>query len=402
MVTLEEALEMLLGRTAPLDTEEVALAEAHGRVSAGDIRAPVDLPAFDRSAMDGYAVRSLDTNGAREEAQVHLALRGGLGAGESLRPGEAARVATGGPLPPGADAVLVVEAAREDGEAVWARAAVRPGDNVIRRGSDVSRGTVVLQRGTELDAVALGLLAGLGVTRIRVFRRPRVHLVVTGDEVVAPHEEPGPGQIRDQNSLGIGWACREAGAEVVGSARVGDDPDRLREALTAAGGAEVVLVSGGVSVGRRDFLRRVVAEMGGEELFWRVRMRPGKSAMGALVDGRPLVGLAGSPGSAMLTFQLLVRPLLRHLGGHRYLARPRVPVRLADGFPKASPRPRYLRATVGEGAAGRMAHLIPGQGSDSTFSWLRANALVVVPGGSGPLAPGESLEAIMLDRPEEH
>jgi molybdopterin molybdotransferase len=323
-VSVETALSLLLGslgETLPA-AFAVPLESAYGRICAEDIAAPEDLPPFTRSTVDGYAVSAADTFGATETAPGYLTVAGEIpmGAAPSLRlsRGEAVRIATGGMLPDGADAVLMVEHAQAvDERMVEVQRAVAPGENLIRRGEDVPRGGLIIQRGRRLGAEDVGVLAGLGLTEAVVFDRPRVAILSTGDEIVAPGEPLQPGRVRDMNSYILEGRVFEAGGIPSRRGIVRDDGALLREALgSALECSSLVLVSGGSSVGVRDMTERVISELGAI-LFHSVALKPGKPTLAGVVGGKPVIGLPGHPRAVSVCFSAFVAPVIERLSGRK-------------------------------------------------------------------------------------
>ncbi|MCC6021448.1 MAG: molybdopterin biosynthesis protein [Thermoproteaceae archaeon] len=317
LLALEEALARLLALTAQPGIEEVKLAEAYGRVLAEDVTAPIDVPPFDRATMDGYAVVAESTYGASELEPVELRLVGRAEAGEwpacEVGPGEACSVATGAPVPRGANAVVMVEYTQERGGIVRVFRPVAPGENVMSAGTDISAGELVLRRCTRLTAREIGVLAALGMDRVRVFRRPRVAIISTGDELVAPGEPLLPGKLYDVNTHTLSAAVMEAGGTPVVHGIVRDDEGELERAINSAlSTADLVVVSGGTSAGELDLTYRVLGRVG-EILFHGVMAKPGKPTLAALVNGKLVIGLPGYPSSALMMFHALVRPLLLRL-----------------------------------------------------------------------------------------
>ncbi len=322
LISSDEFLS-LLDRFDPLATEQVATAEGLGRVLAGDIVSPEQLPPFSRSTMDGYAVRARDTFGCSESEPALLTVIGEIAMGSpgralALQPGRTARIWTGGELPEKGDAVVMVEYSHQlDGQTVEIFRPVAPGENVIRAGEDFEAGGTVLARGSRLRPQDLGVLSGLGITTIKVFRQPRVAIISTGDELVPPEEQPGPGQIRDINSTTLAALVREAGGVPTCHGIVGDDLAAMQAACDRAlARSDMVLLSGGSSVGRRDFTLQVLEGIeGGEVLAHGVAVRPGKPTILARAGNRALFGLPGHVASAMVVFYLFVRPLIRRFSG---------------------------------------------------------------------------------------
>ncbi len=313
----------LLDRFEPLSAETVATTEGLDRVLAEDIVSPEQLPPFARSTMDGYAVRARDTFGCSESEPALLTVVGEIAMGSPgrefvLRPGRTARIWTGGELPEKGDAVVMVEYTRQlDERTVEVFRPVAPGENVIRAGEDFEIHEPVLGRGSRLRPQELGVLSGLGITRLQVFRRPRVAIISTGDELVDPDRQPGPGRIRDINSTTLSCLVQEAGGIPTCHGIIEDDLDAMLGACSRAlAKSDMVLLSGGSSVGRRDFTLQVLEGIRGSELLAHgVAIRPGKPTILARAGNRALFGLPGHVASAMVVFHLFVRPLLRRFSG---------------------------------------------------------------------------------------
>jgi molybdopterin molybdotransferase len=397
---------------APADAP-LGLADALGMVLAADVRAADDVPGFDRSTVDGYAVDPADTFGASEAQPAYLRLAGeapmGEAAGAPVPPGCVVRVATGGMLPPGAGAAVMLEHCETlpTGEIAVSRPAA-PGDNVIRQGEDLRTGDLILVAGHRLRPQDLGLLAAAGVTRVEVRRRPRVAVVSTGDEVVPPDAQPGPGQVRDINSYSVAGMVREAGGEPVLCGVVSDDPARLDEALrgAAAAGADLLLVSGGSSVGARDYVARAIAGLGAPGVLAHgIALRPGKPTLLAVAGSLPVIGLPGHPASAMVVTWLFGVPALRHLAGDsdRRDIRPAVRARLTRNLPSAPGREEYVRVAL--------RPEVPGGAVDGWTSWaaepvfgasglvrtlVRGDGLVRVPHGSEGIAAGTEVDVYLF------
>ena len=385
-----EARALLLRRLAPLPAETVALTSAlMGRVVADDVHAAHDLPPFDNSAMDGYAVRAA-------EAAEELPVTGHSFAGDDparLEPHTAMTIATGAPLPAGADAVVPVELAHANGDRVSFDGPVALGDHVRPRGTDVPAGAVVISAGSSLRPLALAAIATSGVARLRCHRAPRVCVVVTGDELVAPGEPLQHGQIHESNSILIAARCEQAGALVTSVERVRDDAEATREALGhALEDADVVVTSGGVSVGTRDHVKPSLAALGVEQLFWRLAVQPGRPTWCGLRDGRVVVGLPGNPLSVLVGLELLLLPALRRLAGAAD------PGPATFRLPLTTPLrkdPQRLRVRPVRFAAGGAEPL----GADLSHQLGRAaiaDALALVPIGDGELAAGTPVELIGL------
>ncbi|MBI5480548.1 MAG: molybdopterin molybdotransferase MoeA [Deltaproteobacteria bacterium] len=401
-----EALELLAG-FAPVGTERVALVEADGRVLAAALAAPCDWPLWTRSMMDGYAVRARDLAAAGPAHPVRLAVRGAVPMGDSFAgevgAGEAVAITTGGKLPAGADAVLVVEDARQAWPgAIEVLGDVGPGANVIRPGEDFRCGEELVPAGRRLRPQDLGLLAGLGVLEVEVRRRPRVGLLSTGDEVVPPGPaELPPGKIRDLNQTVLAAQLRRAGAEPVPGGIAPDREEALRAAIEALWErSDAVLVSGGSSVGTHDLVERAVTSLPGvEPLFHGINVRPGKPTLCVRRGGRPLVGMPGHPVSSMVIFDVFVRPLLQRLCGEAprdpWPARRRAV--MAAACRKTPGRDEYVRVALAPPAApGGPWRATPVPGGSSAFSCVvRADGLVLVPETVDRLAAGDEVEVLL-------
>ena len=429
LLSVEEARDLVLAAiAAPLPAEEVPTDDALGRVLAAPVVAATDLPPWDNSAMDGYAVRAADTDGATEAAPIRLTVVGDVRAGTapeaSVSAGVAVRIATGAPLPPGADAVIPVEdttpldAAGSRGPrgrdatgplpaACLVYVPVAPGASVRRAGDDLHAGTVVLEPGAALTPAGIALAAGSGNGRLTVTRRPRVAVLATGDEVRPPGATLGAAGIPDSNGPGLAALAADAGGEPIRLGVASDVLDdvlgRLRAAI--AEGADAIVVSGGVSVGPYDVVKLAFDAIGRIDL-WRVAVQPGKPFAFGTADrpggGPPvlLFGLPGNPVSGFVTFELFVRPALRRLAGRRDLLRPTDRAVLDEPVSKSHGRRAFLRVVAG----GRDAHgrvrvrLAGGQGSHVLSALAAADALAIIPEENDSLPAGAEVELWWLDR----
>jgi molybdopterin molybdotransferase len=405
LLSVEEARRRIVAMARPRAPEPSPLEAAAGLALAAPVVARRDLPGFDNSAMDGFAVRAEELEGASEARPRRLAIAGEVAAGSvwkrEVEPGTAVRIMTGAPLPPGADAVIEVELTTVEGGTVLARADVEQGRSVRRRGSDIAAGETALEAGAHLGPAQVALLAALGESRPLCVPRPRVAVLATGDELVDAGQEPGPGQVSDVVGPGLGAAVQVAGGTPLRVPRARDDMADLRRALTAAAEADVVVSVGGVSMGEHDLVRRAVEELGALD-FWRVAMRPGKPLAVGTVLGKPFIGLPGNPVSALVGFEVYVLPLILELSGHEGWSRPRLRAALAAPVQSPAGMRNFVRAHLAPvGAPHRLplAHPAPGQGSHQ-LRWLaRSNALLDVPEEVTDLAPGAEVEAILVDQP---
>jgi molybdopterin molybdotransferase len=402
-LTVDEALDRILARISPLASAEVALVDALGAVLTEDAVADRDVPPFRNSAMDGYAVRGADV----KESGVTLRVVGAVAAGSlperSVGAGEAMRIMTGAPMPEGADTVVRVEDTDNGAEVVTINTATPKGVAVRQAGEDLRRGEVVLPHGTVLRHAEIGVLASIGRGKVNVVRRPNVAVLSTGDELVDIDLEPGPGQIRDANRHALSAAVRATGAAAfdIGIAR--DTADDLRHALGNAAFGDVVVTSGGVSVGDHDHVKPVVDAMGQMD-FWSIALRPGRPlAFGELRTKRgavPIFGLPGNPVSALLTFELFVRPALLKMSGRTKLHRPRVQARLLDRIDKPVGLRTFARG-IYDAAAGTVRSTGP-QGSGILRSMSLANCLIDLPEPLSAAQPGDAVSVVLTDRPEDH
>jgi molybdopterin molybdotransferase len=397
----------MLRDARPLPAEQVPLAEALGRVLAEDVGSDVWLPPWDNSSMDGFAVRAQDVRGASVSAPVALRVTETVAAGQrasqAVSAGEAMRIMTGAPVPPGADTVIRVEDTDGGAHLVHVRDDRDAGRNVRQRGEDVQYGTTVLHAGTVLGAAQIGVLSSIGGGRPVVHRRPRVAILATGDELV-PLEEfdrvRAGERIVSSNSYSLSAAVRAAGAEAVSLGIAPDDPRLMAECLRAAEGCDMIVTSGGVSVGDFDFTRTVVGALGGELSLWRVQMRPGAPLGFGTLFGVPWLGLPGNPVSALVTFELFGRPLLRTLAGHRHPHRRTIPVVLTEPVELAAPLTHFMRVVLEDADTPDgfpRARLTGAQSSGMLTSMGAADALLVVPAAPAMVSAGTVLRAIPLD-----
>jgi molybdopterin molybdotransferase len=405
MLSVEEALERVLSAISPLPEERISILEALGRVTSRDVIAPYDIPPHANTAMDGYAVRAADTSGASPESPVQLQVIGELAAGHlpegKVAPGTAIRIMTGAPLPPGADAIVRFEWTEERGDHVLVKRAVSPGKEVRLAGEDVRRGEVVIPAGCRLRPQEIGMLAALGQDEVWVHARPRVGILATGDELVDISDPLPPGKIRNANSYSNYAQVLSYGGLplLLGIAR--DRREDVEGKLAAAldKGVDLLLVSGGVSVGDFDLVKTVLAARG-EIDFWRVRMKPGKPlAFGFLkLDGRkvPVLGMPGNPVSAMVSFFTFARPAILALQGAKDLAPKKLVATFADRVERKDSRRHFLRVFLTEEEGKLVARLTGDQGSGILSSMVRADALAVIPEDWDHVDPGARVEVIPL------
>jgi molybdopterin molybdotransferase len=390
MIPVADARARILADVASTTPEErIPVARGLGRVLACDVAAPFDVPPADNSAVDGYAVRAADLRpGGRARLRVVADLPAGATYAESIGPGEALRIMTGAPVPRGADTVVPKELSEAAGDSVEL-AAVEPGSNVRPRGEDVRTGALVLRAGSVLRPQDLGLIASLGLAEVAVRRRPRVALLSTGDEVVEPGRPRRPGQIYDANRFSLGGMVESAGAEPLDFGIVPDLRQILRERLLqAADAADVVLTSGGVSVGDYDLVKSVLADIGGID-FWQVAMQPGRPLAVGRIAGSQFFGLPGNPVASVLCFHLFVRPALWKLGGRARLDPECVTATAVEPMRKKAGRREFKRGVLRFTDRGFEVSTTGPQGSGILSSMVAANCLIILEEARGDVQAGE-------------
>jgi molybdopterin molybdotransferase len=405
MKNVDAHLQEVLRAVAPLPPLPLPLPDAHGCVLAEDVTAAAPLPGFDNSAMDGYAVQLSDVAGATAETPVHLPVVGDIAAGSrggiTVQPGFCARIMTGAPLPVGADAVVPVEWTDGGVSDVVIKAAPVLGQHIRRAGEEAAVGSTLLPAGTFLGAAQIALIAATNRAAVSCRPRPRVVIVSTGSELVETGDQLGHGQIPDSNSHMLMAACREAGAMAYRVGLVPDDPRVLLETLEDhLIRADLLLTTGGVSVGAYDVVKEVLTRLG-TVAFEKVAMQPGMpQGFGSLgAEQVPIFTLPGNPVSALVSFEVFVRPALRRMLGAPSLLRPQVTVEAAEPFRSPPGKRSYLRVVATREPEGRVvARTAGGQGSHMLTAMAAANALLVVPEEMTEVAPGTKLPALLLER----
>lgn len=407
-LSVDEARTRILAAVSPLDPVSLGLAEVHGLVTAEDVTSQVDVPGFDNSAFDGYALRAADVTGARADAGRSLRVVGEVAAGQAgevhVEPGTAARIMTGAPIPPGADAVLPFEDtdgvhwAQKSGAAngeVCVLETAEPGENVRRRGGDVAKGDVVAPKGQVLDAAHIGVLASVDVTEVRVHPRARVAILPTGDEIVEVGEPIAPGQVRNSNAWGLTALARRYGAIAERLPIAPDTEAGLRAAIRHGRDADLLVTIGGVSMGDYDLVRNVIASAGRMN-FWQINMRPGKPLAFGEIDGTPVIGLPGNPVSSMVCFELFVRPALLKLMGYTRLVNPMVQPRALEPMRSSGGKRTYVRVTVRRDGDELVCAPAGEQDSFRLTSMTQGNGLAVIAEGA-VIQAGDPVTVIALD-----
>ena len=395
--TVEDALALVLARVPEPEVETVALEDSGGRVLAEDVLADGDFPPFDRSKIDGYAVRAADVAAEGAELRVFVRIAAGAAPGASILPLTAARILTGAPVPQGADALAMQErcTVSADGASVRVPPGAASADYIVPQGSERRAGELVAAAGSTISPGLVGVLASVGTSDVRVHRRPTVRIVASGSELVPHSESPGPGRIRNSNAPALAAAARAIGCRVLGSAAAVDDADVLRTALDEALSADVVLVTGGVSVGDLDLVPPVLASLGVAQVLHGVRLQPGKPVWFG-VRGRTLIfALPGNPVSALVNMVLFVRPAVFRLLG-RDDAPGAVPAVLGGPLESGTWRRKYVPVTVRREEGELLASPVPYQGSGDVFGFSEANALAIVPEQSPARAAGAAVHVLPL------
>jgi molybdopterin molybdotransferase len=397
LIEYPEAERLVLENTRLLSEENVPLLEARGLTLARDLKAKVDSPPFDNSAVDGYALRSADTDSGRVFRVVDEA-PAGRPATRSVGKGEAIKIFTGGVIPEGADAVVMVENTTGWGEEFELKKAASPGQNVRERGEDVREGDVILKKGAEIGPPEIAFSATQGYGELPVHRRPKVVVLSTGSELVEPGaRDLAPGEIYDSNSFALIAQAQEIGAEARRISAASDDADLIREAVREAlETADVVVTSGGVSVGEKDLVKGTMLELGVEQVFWGVRFKPGKPLFFGMKDDVRLFGLPGNPVSAMVCFELFVRPALMKMMGRGDTRRPHVEVYFEGDVKNHFGRMHAMRVSIERTQKGWLARSVGAQGSGLVSSLTKADALALIGPESEGVRAGEPVEAIVL------
>ncbi len=400
-ISMEKALEIFQEYASTVGIEEISITDSFERILAEDIVAGFPIPPFCRSPLDGYALCAADTAGADEISPVSLRITQTIFAGEvptePLLAGETAAITTGAPMPEGSDTVIKFEDICREGDTISIRSSLRAGENVVPQGEDVAQGEKVLERGTNITPAAVGLLASLGFEKVRVYKKPRVAVFSLGDELLEVGQVLRPGKIYNSNLYTLSAQVREAGGTAFPIGTITDEKTAIASALKGASAEyDMIITTGGASVGGKDLIKEAIALSGATTLFWKVGMKPGTPAVCGEKDGKLIIGLSGNPSAAMITFLMLVRPILRSMAGKGSGNLPEVSAVMEQPFKKKSSQRRLLRAVVAwkDGAY----HAIPAgmQSPGALKSMVVCNALIDIPAEHGFLLTGEKVRAHLL------
>lgn len=399
-VTLEEAASILLSYSEKIqETEPCNVFSCSGRILAEDVKAENDQPPFDRSPVDGYACRSQDIQGASAEKPVYLEVLEEIDAGSwparDIGPGQAARIMTGAPLPVGADCCVYQERTDYGEETVAVYEGYEAYENYCFQGEDIKAGTLVLRKGARLTYVEAGILAGLGRAEVLVYRKPRAALLASGDELAEPGGALEPGKIYDNNLYFLSARLKELGVELTLCKRVSDREEEMAKALLEAEEqSDLVITTGGVSVGKRDIMHQALKSAGAKTLFWKILMKPGMPTIGSVLNCKPVVSLSGNPFGALADFELLCRPVLAKMtGDDSFLPKPFM-AELPQGFLKPSPSRRFLRGRFENGQV--WIPEIKKHASGILSSMIGCNCLVDIPAGTERIEAGGTVKGLLL------
>jgi molybdopterin molybdotransferase len=395
MLSIEEAQRTILAKITPLETEKVSLFHGLNRVTPENHVAPWDIPPANNSAMDGYAFAHASCRGGR------LRVCGFLPAGEEWRspvpPGEAVKIMTGAPLPEDCDTVVPVEEVAEEGEYIRLASPVKTGSHVRERGEDICHGSEVISAGSLLRPQEIGMLSAMGTTSLAVFRRARVAILSTGDELLEPGSTPAPGKIINSNSYSLAAQVLDAGGDPVLLGIAADTLDATCEKIRAGLNADMLVITGGVSVGDRDYVKSAIETLGGEVTFWKVNMKPGKPLAFATLQGKPVFALPGNPVAAMVSFELFVRPSILKAMGNRSVFRPRIRAVLQEPVNNRGNRPHLVRGIVSRQDHTYRVSTTGSQSSGRLSSMIQGNGLILLHPESR-YGAGDEVEVLLLDR----
>jgi len=395
MVSIAEAQRTILAQIAPLETEKVSVFQALNRVTPEDHIAPWDIPPANNSGMDGFAFSFEGLSGDR------LKVAGFLPAGEvhaePVPPGQAIKIMTGAPVPSDCDTVVPIEDVEDDGAWIRLTAPARAGTHVRKRGEDIRCGNVIISAGSQLRPQEIGMLSAMGSTTLAVHRRARVAILSTGDELLEPGSTPTPGKIINSNSYSLAAQVLDAGGDPVLLGIARDTLEGTCDKIRAGLNADHLVITGGVSVGDRDFVKAAIEKLGGSVTFWKVDMKPGKPLAFAMLEGKPIFALPGNPVAAMVSFELFVRPSILKAMGHRRVFRPRIKAILREAAANKGTRPHLVRGMVSASGDGYFVSTTGDQSSARLSSLIQGNGLIYLAPGAVHAA-GDPVEVLLLDR----
>jgi len=401
-ISLEEAQNILLANCKSVGLEHVHFQDSLGRVLGEDIVSPENIPPFARSPYDGYAFRAADTLQAAKDNPVILEVIEEVPAGNAptriVSSGKAVKILTGSPIPEGADAVTKYEETEINGNLVSVFTPFQAGENIVPAGEDVPKGEIIAARGTVVSPPVLGLMAALGITEVPVFKRPRIAIISTGDELLDISEPLKPGMIRNSNSYTLAAYCREIGAEPIILAATKDKIEEIGARIERGlADADMVITTGGVSVGDYDVVGEALDFIGAETLYWKIEIKPGSPNLAAVKDGKLILALSGNPAAALVIFHLLGTGFIKKLAGRSQYLPERCEVILKSNFRKASPRRRFLRGKLVVENGTTYLEITGGQGNGVLRSLVGCDLLAEIPAGSGPQPAGSKLNAYRID-----
>ena len=400
MIKVEEALNIVLESVQRIEAEKAGIIDSFGRVLAEDIKSDCDIPAFDYSAMDGYAVRSADTKGASAGNGVKLRVVGEFRAGGDtsarVEKGQAVKIMTGAPIPQGADAVVMVEDTSMEGDNVEVFEEAEKGENIRLAGEDIKNGDLVIKRGTLLKEGHVGMLAALGIPAVSVKRRPKVAILATGDEVISIDEDIKPGKVRNSNAYSLHAQVLACGGIPINKGVASDNKEGLKAKLRSCLDCDIIITSGGVSMGEYDYVKDVMIDMGMDLKFWKIAMRPGKPNLFGVINGKPFFGLPGNPVSTMIGFEVFVRPAIQKMLGRISDDRSEVEAVLEEDIKKKKGLKFFIRAQTRWEDSGYVTRTTGPQGSGILSSMAKADSLIILPEDEERVKQGEKVLVRLL------
>jgi len=400
MIKAEEALNIVLESVQRIEAEKAGIIDSFGRTLAEDIKSDCNIPAFDYSAMDGYAVKSADTKGASANKGAKLKVvgefRAGGDASARVKKGQAVKIMTGAPIPRGADAVVMVEDTKLQGGIVEIFEEAEKGDNIRLAGEDIKKGDLVISKGTLLREGHIGMLASLGVPEVKVARRPRVAILATGDEVISIDEDMKPGKVRNSNAYSLHTQVLACGGIPFNKGVASDNKEGLKAKLRSCLDCDIIITSGGVSMGEYDYVKDVTIDMGMELKFWKVAMRPGKPNLFGVINGKPFFGLPGNPVSTMIGFEVFVRPAILRMLGRISDDRREVKALLEEDIKKKKGLKFFIRAQTRWEDGGYITKTTGPQGSGILSSMAKADSLIILPEDKERVNKGEKVLVRLL------